>query len=306
MLQQTQVQTVIPYFQRFISAFPDVATLARAEQGDVLALWSGLGYYARARNLHRAAQVVCAQFGGEVPCDMAALQALHGIGRSTAAAICALAGGQRTAILDGNVRRILARYFCVEGWPGNKAVEARLWQVSDAQLPQTDVAVYTQGLMDLGATVCSRSRPQCGACPLNAGCAALRRGRTGELPAPRPRKVLPQRRVVMLVLQQQARVCLQRRPERGIWGGLWSLPENADETGVRSWLVERGVDLELQALTGMVHVFTHFKLEIAPVLAVLPEDQKFSLPESMIWHDRRAIEGLGLPAPIRKILLALE
>ena len=230
MLQQTRVPTVLRYFPGFMERFPDVAVLAEAPLDDVLHLWSGLGYYARARNLHRAASVVRDAHDGRMPDQREALEALPGIGRSTAGAILALAHGQRHAILDGNVKRVLARYHLVEGWPGRSAVLDRLWGLAESHTPRRRVAAYTQAIMDLGATVCTRSRPLCRACPLAESCGALSHGRTAELPSPRPKPTLPERTTAFLILRDShGRVLLERRPPSGVWGGLWSFPECAAE-----------------------------------------------------------------------------
>jgi len=228
MLQQTQVATVERYFARFIARLPTVGALAAAELDEVLALWAGLGYYARARNLHRAAQAIVERHGGDVPGDFEALAALPGIGRSTAGAILALADGQRHPILDGNVKRVLARVHAVEGWPGEPAVARALWAYAEAHTPAERVADYTQAIMDLGATLCTRARPACTVCPLVGECRAAALGRQAALPAPRPQRARPRRGVAVVVAQDSARgVLLVRRPERGIWGGLYSVPELA-------------------------------------------------------------------------------
>lgn len=219
MLQQTQVETVIPYYRRFLERFPDVASLAAARQDEVLALWSGLGYYARARNLHAAARQVIAGHAGVFPGDYASLVDLPGVGRSTAAAIAVFARGERRAILDGNVKRVLCRVFGVEGWPGERAVENRLWALAEALLPKTDIGRYTQGLMDLGATLCRRGRPDCQACPYQDDCLARRQGRIAELPAARPRRGLPEKATRMLVLRHAGALLFEKRPASGIWGG---------------------------------------------------------------------------------------
>jgi len=232
MLQQTQVSTVVPYFERFLQRFPDVHSLAAAAQDDVLALWSGLGYYARARNLHRAAQHIVERHDGKFPTTLEAWLALPGIGRSTAGAILAQAFEQRQPILDGNVRRVLARYHAIDGWPGDRAVQDQLWKRAEAATPHRRIADYTQAIMDLGATVCTRT-PRCNQCPLSTGCGAHRLGRTADFPGRRPRKTLPVRLTAMLVLRDEnGRILLVRRPPTGIWGGLWSLPECGIHTPV--------------------------------------------------------------------------
>ena len=229
MLQQTQVQTVIPYFERFVAALPDLPSLAAAEPDDVIALWAGLGYYARARNLHKAAQVCVERHDGELPRDFDALAALPGIGRSTAGAILSQAHGLRYAILDGNVKRTLCRFHGIDGWPGSSAVEKKLWELAEAHLPEERLVDYSQAIMDFGATLCTRSDPSCVLCPLQVDCVALQEGRVEQLPESKPGKPLPERRTMMLVLRDlEGRVLLARRPASGVWSGMWSLPEVAD------------------------------------------------------------------------------
>lgn len=228
MLQQTQVATVIPYYERFLQRFPDVAALAAAAQEDVMPYWAGLGYYARARNLHRCAQEIARDWNGRFPPSAEAIATLPGIGRSTAAAIAAFAYGERSPILDGNVKRVFTRHFGIAGDPARREIEQRLWALADAQVeaaPGLDMAAYTQGLMDLGATLCTRGKPACERCPVADTCVARREGRQAELPTPKARKAIPERETAMLVLQHQGAFLLQQRPEPGIWGGLWSLPE---------------------------------------------------------------------------------
>jgi len=310
MLQQTQVATVLPYFARFIAAFPTVATLAAAPLSRVLECWSGLGYYRRAHHLHAAARIVVEQHGGRFPSDAATLTTLPGIGRSTAAAIAAFAGGERGAILDGNVRRVLARHCGVDGWPGTPAVQQQLWRTAEALLPGAtvgnakDIAAYTQGMMDIGATICTRTRPRCDVCPVHDDCIARLTGRIAELPAPRPRKALPQREVTVLLLERDGDVLLERRPALGIWGGLWSLPELPRETDVPAY-----VHVHLAAKTGtlqwlppLTHGFTHFALTMHPVrVEVLgwPLDARMLGVE---WFARDAALAAAIPSPIRKLL----
>ena len=292
MLQQTQVATVIPYYRRFLARFPDLASLAAAPAGDVMALWSGLGYYARARNLQRAAQVVVAKHGGRFPRRIEDIEALPGIGRSTAAAIAVFAFGARAAILDGNVRRVLVRAFGIEGFPGEKAVEARLWALAESLLPQRELVAYTQGLMDLGATLCLLRRPRCGDCPVAAQCVARREGRIAALPTPRAKRAVPQRAVTLLVLRHRGRVLLQQRPPKGIWGGLLSLPELPPGKIPRRYA--GGVPLP-----AVRHAFTHFRLDITPLVCkVSPGD---TAPEG-VWLSLRQLDAAPLPAPIRRIL----
>ena len=303
MLQQTQVAAVIPYYQRFMARFPDVQALAAASADDVLAHWSGLGYYARARNLHAAAQAVVAQQGGRFPTDSVVLATLPGIGRSTAAAIAAFSVGERSAILDGNVKRVFARHFAVEGFTGATAVQAQLWALADRLLPvvspalTADMQSYTQGLMDLGANVCSRSRPRCSLCPLQDTCRALAQDRVAELPAPRPRKVRPERSSLVRLLRRPGEVLLERRPASGIWGGLWSFPEAAALPA--HWPGEaRRFEVR--------HVFTHFTLQLTVQEHCLPAGYTPALAEPaslhLHWHALPAALQLGLPAPVRLVL----
>ena len=307
MLQQTQVVTVIPYYLRFIDSFPDVKTLAAAREDDVLAHWSGLGYYARGRNLHRAAQIIAAKFNGEFPRKFEDIVDLPGIGRSTAAAICALSYHERRAILDGNVKRVLARYCGIEGWAGSKQVEGQLWQQAETLLPQNDVAIYTQALMDMGATVCTRSKPKCVLCPVQDDCMALASDRVNELPTPRPRKAVPERHAVMLLLMHGNDILLEKRPGSGIWGGLWSLPQFDDETAAQDWFAQSGMNAgggeRLEAFT---HAFTHFKLHIAPLkIRLSGKPLRVAQPESL-WMDVEEALGAAIPTPVRKMLSVLS
>jgi len=306
MLQQTQVTTVIPYFERFVQRFPTLAALAAAERDEVLALWSGLGYYARARNLHQAARLVVERRGGELPTDIEPLVELPGIGRSTAAAIVALSCGRRFAILDGNVKRVLARYHAVDRWPGLPAVQRQLWDHAQRHTPYARVAAYTQAIMDLGATVCVRARPRCERCPVVDGCAAYAHGLQDSLPAPRPKRSRPQRAVTALVVRDgEGRVLLERRPDRGIWGGLYSFPELRDGDGAQDWcrrLLGAGVARAAE-LPAVEHAFTHFDLELRPVELVLDAAPRAIMESGrFVWH--RLADSLpgGMAAPIAKIL----
>ena len=308
MLQQTQVRVVVPYFERFVAALPTVAALAAAPLDDVLGLWSGLGYYARARNLHAAARTCAELHDGQLPRDFDALLALPGIGRSTAGAILAQAWGERFAILDGNVKRVLARYHGVEGWPGQSAVEKRLWQLAQQHLPDMRLADYTQAQMDLGATLCTRHSPACGDCPLRPGCVAHAQGRTDELPAPRPGKPLPTREAVLLLLRDgEGRVLLQRRPPAGVWAQLWSLPEAADADAARDWF-RANVDGDYgrgQALDTIAHAFSHYRFNMHPLRwhAVAPAAAVGDNGD-LRWVSRGALAGLGIPAPVRTLIQA--
>ena len=306
MLQQTQVAVVVPYFARFVAALPDVPALARASQDEVLALWSGLGYYARARNLHAAAQRCMELHGGDLPRDLDALQALPGIGRSTAGAILSQAWGDRAAILDGNVKRVLARLFGIEGWPGLPKVEKQLWTIAARLLPESRLADYTQAQMDFGATLCTRADPACAACPLREACVAHREGRTAELPHPKPGKPLPEREARMLLVEDdRGRVLLQRRPPTGVWAALWSLPEHADAAASRDWFDQHlaGDFARAEPLAPVLHGFTHYRLRILPmrVAGVRPRDAVGDNP-GLRWASRAELQAIGLPVPVRRLL----
>lgn len=275
MLQQTQVVTVIPYYERFMGRFAEVRALAAAPIDEVLHLWTGLGYYARARNLHRAAQCIVDEHGGEFPQTLEAMQALPGIGRSTAGAILALSGAQRHPILDGNVKRVLTRCFGVDGFPGQPATERELWTLADACTPHERVASYTQAIMDLGATVCVRARPLCAVCPLSGPCIARRDGLQSVLPAPRPKKARPQRTAfALLALCEDGSVLLERRPPTGLWGGLWTLPQFDDRATALAWLQQRAgndavsgeASSPAASLGPYSHSFTHFDLTLHPIV----------------------------------------
>jgi A/G-specific adenine glycosylase len=321
MLQQTQVAVVIPYFARFTDALPSLPALAAADEDQVLGLWAGLGYYSRARNLHAAARACVERHGGELPRERAALEALPGIGRSTAAAILAQAHDAPEAILDGNVKRVLARVHGVAGWPGAPAVEKRLWALSEAALPAARLADYTQAIMDFGATLCTRAQPSCAICPLNAGCVALREGRTGELPTPKPAKAAPTRQTRMLWVEDaDGRVLLERRAGAGVWKGLWSLPEaavDADPARLADALPEAVLDGEPATLPAFEHVFSHYRLRVQPLrwrgarAATLPPRVAEAEPGAAAdtaaasprrWFAPDALPALGLPAPVRTLL----
>jgi A/G-specific adenine glycosylase len=307
MLQQTQVATVVPYYARFLAAFPDVGSLAHAPVDAVLALWSGLGYYRRAHHLHEAARAIVSEHGGEFPRAADALAMLPGIGRSTAGAIAALAFGAREAILDGNVKRVLARHRGVDGWSGASKVEARLWDIAAAALPVRDIEVYTQGLMDLGATLCTRKNPKCEACPVAADCVARRETRVEALPAPRPRKVLPRRTVRVLLIEHGGELLFEKRPPTGIWGGLWSLPECALDEDVCAALRTRfGGHVELRdSLPSIEHAFTHFVLTMHPQRVAASGWPSCAEAPGMLWLSPTDAQSAALPAPIRRILRSL-
>jgi A/G-specific adenine glycosylase len=305
MLQQTAVTTVIPYYARFLEHFPDAACLAAAGDDEVMALWSGLGYYARARNLHRAAREVMARHGGVFPVTAQDLVALPGVGRSTAAAIAAFASGERGAILDANVRRVLARHAGVAGDPASARVVARLWKEAEARLPvRAGIEAYTQGMMDLGAEVCVPRDPQCPICPVNADCRARLDNRIGELPARRVRPPARRKRIAMLVVVRAGEVLLEKRPASGIWGGLWSLPEaDVAETAraalARDWGLEA---LEVEAMEPFEHAFTHFTLEVEPWRVRLGKSARLAESSAGIWLPLADLAGAALPSPVRRLL----
>lgn len=311
MLQQTQVATVIPYYLRFIQRFPDVAALAVAPAEEVMSHWSGLGYYSRARNLHRCAQQVMEQYRGVFPRDPELLAQLPGIGRSTAAAIAAFAYGERAAILDGNVKRVFARVFGIDGYPGAKPVEDRMWQRAVALLPEHGIESYTQGLMDLGATICTRSRPLCPSCPLAERCVALAQGRVHELPLRKPKKAVPEKACVMLVIADGDQVLLQQRPDSGIWGGLLSLPEvdatsgTLIETEIATATSRFGIMASCEPLPGFSHAFTHFKLHVAPYRIRLSRRLAAAAEASCVWMETARLAEGPLPAPVKKLLLKI-
>ncbi len=307
MLQQTQVAAVIPYYQRFLMRFPDVASLAAAPAEDVMAHWSGLGYYTRARNLHRCAQRIVAEYQGAFPSDPERLADLPGIGRSTAAAIAAFAYGTRAAILDGNVKRVFCRVFGIDGFPGAKPVEDRLWRRAIALLPRQGVEAYTQGLMDLGATICTRSRPSCSACPLASRCVALATQRVHLLPARKPKKAVPEKSTTMLVITDRNQVLLEQRPDSGIWGGLLSLPEvdATDELTLANATAAFGVTDSCERLQPFSHVFTHFKLHVSPYHVRLARRLDCAGQSAHVWYAAERLAQAPLPAPVKKLLLAV-
>ncbi len=335
MLQQTQVATVIPYYQRFVATFPTIAALAAATEEQVLTHWSGLGYYARGRNLHRAAQLIMEKHRGEFPQEFDDIIALPGIGRSTAAAICALAFHQHRAILDGNVKRVLARYCGIAGWAGDKKVEAQLWQQAESLLPDettshstkpasgqvagylrswerigkrgSNVATYIQAQMDIGATLCTRSKPKCGGCPVQEDCVAYQNNRVHELPTPRPRKTIPEKNTTFLLLMCGNDILLEKRAPQGIWGGLWCLPQLDDGKDVVADYVQRngiavGERIELDEFT---HTFTHFKLHITPVLLRVKSKPLLVQQAGSVWLDVDSALSAAIPTPVRGLLKRL-
>lgn len=309
MLQQTQVTTVLPYFERFMQRFADVRALADAPTDDVLHLWTGLGYYARARNLHRAAARIRDQFGGEFPRAFEDVASLPGIGRSTAGAILALSRGERFPILDGNVKRVLSRFFGVEGNLAERGAAERLWQLSDVCTPHEDVAIYTQAIMDMGATVCTRRKPLCAYCPLNEQCFAHRTGRQNEIPAPRQARPRPSRHVFMLVAlrEEDGSVLLERRPESGVWGGLWCLPEFEAESAARAYARQslHAVQAEPHPLGAIEHAFTHFDLVMTPLVTRCAGPACVMEQPRRLWYNPHDPARIGLPAPIKALLADL-
>ena len=341
MLQQTQVATVIPYYERFMARFPKVGDLAQAPIDDVLSLWTGLGYYARARNLHKTARLLVEEYNGEFPNSVEGLESLPGIGRSTAGAILTLGHGGWAPILDGNVKRVLARYHAIEGWPGRSDVLAELWRASEAVTPRQRTADYTQGIMDLGATLCTTSKPECLFCPMTEDCQARISGTQARYPGKKPKKKIPTRETYFIIcVDSQGRVLLERRPPSGIWGGLWSFPEashadtlpknhadnptnipestgkgaiegsdNTHDITVISWLDKQGLAAikPLTILPAVSHTFSHFRLEITPVMCVVQNNvSRIADSEGHGWFTIACALTLGLPAPVVKILQSLE
>jgi A/G-specific adenine glycosylase len=321
MLQQTQVTAVIPYYQRFLDRFPNVHALAQAASEEVMALWSGLGYYTRARNLHQCAKRVVEQYGGVFPSEPALLQELPGIGRSTAAAIAAFSYGTVAAILDGNVKRVFARVFGIDGYPGSKPIEDAMWQRAQALLPATGIQSYTQGLMDLGATLCTRSKPDCVRCPLQTSCVAYREERTAELPVRKPKQKLKEKHAVMVALLHQDRILMQQRANTGIWGGLLSLPEldgmqevlqdhlletAGKLTAAQSFAARFGEVQQARWLPLVSHGFTHFKLHIHVISFIIPKLNLAVAEADFVWASLAQIEQMPLPAPIKELLLILR
>jgi A/G-specific adenine glycosylase len=304
MLQQTQVTNVIVYFNRFITRFPTVQALAEAELDEVLQHWAGLGYYARARNLYKTAHIITNN-GGEFPQTLTELIALPGIGRSTAGAILSIACGQSQPILDGNVKRVFARFHAVQGWPGESKIAAQLWTISTQYTPQKRNGDYTQAIMDLGATLCTRSKPKCEICPIASNCQARELGLINQLPTPKARKTLPVKQLYFLLLQDdQQRILLERRPPSGIWGGLWSLPEFTDLQQLRDWGLQHGYLLnQIKTFPCQRHTFSHFHLDYTPLRATTQNPINYVMEaDRAVWYKTSEIHLLGLPAPIKHLL----
>jgi len=314
MLQQTQVSAVLGYYARFLERFPTLASLAAAPVEDVMAQWAGLGYYTRARNLHKCAQRVVAEYGGVFPSDPALLAELPGIGRSTAAAIAAFSAGRRAAIMDGNVKRVFARVFGIDTYPGERKTEEAMWARAEALAPGEGIEAYTQGLMDMGATLCTRSSPSCERCPMAPRCVAFATGRTAELPVRKPKKVTPEKVAHMLLIVDRGQVLLEQRPASGIWGGLLSLPELAGhavgasapaDAEVAAAVLPFGAMESLERLLPVAHIFTHYKLHINPLLVTLVSRAALAGEARYVWLDAGALPDAALPAPIKKLLLDL-
>ena len=301
MLQQTQAATVIPYFESFTQRFPDLPSLAAAPLAEVLAAWSGLGYYARARNLHATALLCVEQHDGRLPQAAAALNALPGIGRSTANAIIAQAWNRRAPILDGNVKRVLARFHAVTGWPGQSAVTRKLWTLSEQETPAENAAEFTQAIMDFGATLCRPRQPACPDCPLRERCQAHRRGLQAELPQPRPRRTLPERHVIWLLLRRDGEIYLQRNALQGVWGGLHCPLDFPDDGALLAWLSDRGLRTAHRPMTRIRHTFSHFRL-IADVTLLETAADFIMDDQDGLWLNRSALAAVGLPSPVRKLL----
>ena len=310
MLQQTQVNTVIPYYQKFTQRFSTISQLAQAPVDDVLALWTGLGYYARARNLHKAAKMMVESHQGQMPTSLEQLIALPGIGRSTAGAIMALAHHQRFPILDGNVKRVFARYEAIEGWPGNKQIEDKLWLIAEHYLPQDRFANFIQAQMDLGATLCTRSKPRCDSCPLNDDCQAYLENNTRAYPASKPKKLIPTRQVDWIIARtQNNEILLEQRPPSGIWGGLWSFPEQETAETISSTCCQQlGIHVKsTRKLITIRHVFSHFKLDIHPhEIECDIEKNHISENKNHAWYKISEALQLGLPAPVKSLIESLQ
>ena len=311
MLQQTQVTTVIPYFDRFMTRFPNVQSLAKADEDAVLHLWTGLGYYARARNLHKAAKIIHQQYKDIFPDSVEELSELPGIGRSTAGAIIAASMNKRAVILDGNVKRVLCRYHCVEGWPDQSSTNKTLWKIAERYTPDEKCGDYNQAMMDLGASLCSRSKPACDLCPLQEDCQACQSQRTDSFPEKKPKKTLRVKSTAMLILQSPdaRKVLLEKRPSQGIWGGLWSFPEIPVDEAPDSYLLANGLkpSSDIRKWQPMRHTFSHFHLDMTPVLVTLSKSQDTVL-ESGRWHwyDLENPGKLGLAAPVKNLLATLK
>ena len=304
MLQQTQVATVIGYFERFIQRFPSIGDLAAAPLDDVLHYWSGLGYYARARNLHKTANIIAAKHNGQFPISLAELIELPGIGRSTAGAIASLSMGQPEAILDGNVKRVLCRFFAIEGWSGSTMTLKELWHHSEQLTPQNRAGNYNQAMMDLGSLVCTRSKPLCDTCPLNGECAALAKDLVSELPTPKKRVSLPVKKKYWLVSTSNKGVLLQQNPPTGLWGALWAFPEFETHDELVSWCKGEGINLtEATTLAEKRHTFSHYHLDYTPIVCASANPQlKIAEAKKSCWYQTNSRAKIGLPKPVSELI----
>ena len=303
MLQQTQVTTVIPYFQAFITRFPSLDSLALATLDEVLPYWSGLGYYARARNLHKTAQQIHQQ--QRFPDTLPELMALSGIGQSTAGAILSIAFNNSHAILDGNVKRVLARYKGITGWTGDTQVNKQLWECAQELTPIERCADYTQAIMDLGATICTRSKPLCNTCPLASDCVAKNTDRVAVLPTRKPAKILPVKQIIFLLLKnQQQQIFMEKRPPVGIWGGLWSLPEFDTIEAAQDFCLSKNLTMDSQQLLPTLrHTFSHYHLDYTPLIIETPNSANYVMEDKQtLWYDSKQIASLGLASPIKHLL----
>lgn len=314
MLQQTQVATVIDYFARFTKRFPNIESLAQAHIDEVLHLWTGLGYYARGRNLHKSAQLVVANHAGQMPTEQQALESLPGIGRSTAGAIRAIAMNQQGVILDGNVKRVLARFHGVEGYPGDSKISARMWLDATAHTPATSTAAYTQAIMDLGATLCTRKKAACEQCPMRSKCVALAKDMVHLLPTPKAKKAKPLRTARFFIASlPNGATLMEQRPATGLWGGLWNPPERSSDTSIDMYLAELGLkasDVEQHTAAVFRHTFTHFHLDVEPIYLTLKRQPTLAVEESSSrWvlpeHLENNNEAIGLSAVAVKLLAPL-
>ncbi|MGK0702917.1 A/G-specific adenine glycosylase [Yokenella regensburgei] len=307
MLQQTQVTTVIPYFERFMAQFPTITDLANAPLDEVLHLWTGLGYYARARNLHKAAQQVASLHKGKFPETYEEVAALPGVGRSTAGAILSLSLGKHFPILDGNVKRVLARAYAIGGWPGKKEVENRLWQISEEVTPAKGVERFNQAMMDLGAMVCTRTKPKCDLCPLNNLCIAEANHSWAQYPGKKPKQTIPERTGYFLIMQQHDDVFLQQRPPVGLWGGLFCFPQFETEEALRQWLAQRQINADnLSQHTAFRHTFSHFHLDIVPMWLDVQSSASCMDEGSALWYNLAQPPAVGLAAPVERLLQQLR
>ncbi len=307
MLQQTQVSTVIPYFERFMASFPSIQYLAEADIDRVLHHWTGLGYYARARNLYKAAQTLVTDYNSTFPDSVEQLQTLPGIGRSTAGAICAIAHRKRAAILDGNVKRVLARYHAVDGWPGQRNVADSLWQLAEQYTPEQRVADYTQAIMDLGATLCTRSKPACDKCPLSEDCQAKSQGNPGDYPGKKPRRTQPVRQCLFLVIRNpNGEILLEQRPASGLWGGLWVFPQCDNEAEIQTTCSRLGCNAEnWQLLPQQRHTFSHFHLDYQPALIEADHNSAVMDSRGLVWYNPASSLEVGTAQPVKKLLQQL-